>query len=670
MKAGVFASSTLFWLIIVAACIVAWTVYQPGLYGTFIFDDYANLPNLGFYGPVENWTTFIRYITSGNADPTGRPLSLLTFLLDARDWPADPYPFKRTNVILHVINALLLGLTFRRLGRLSQIAPIRCTDVAAAFTASLWLLHPLWVSTTLYIVQREAMLPVTCLLLGALGYVHGFELAVLSRKSGVWIAGLSVLFFTVLGTASKANGALLPLLIWLIDSFLLSRAVPISEKTIANKFRWMRRGCLILPSICLIAWLIASGIKYGSQGIIVTRGWSITQRLLTETRIVCDYLRLLWFPHPYTAGLFNDAVQVSTGLYTPPTTFLASLFISGLVFTAILLRKRTPAFSLAVLFFAIGHLLESTVIPLELYYEHRNYLPALFMFWPLGLWLTSDEPTNIVARRTLVFVIPLALATMTYQSSTLWGDAHQQGEMWAAKNPQSPRAQAYAGQLERDAGRPDLAISRLRGALVPPDEDIQLALNLLGAECEVGQVEDADIERSDRALRSARVTGQLGYSWFSEAIQRVAGSRPCRGIDVAVLKRLLDAADANPSSALPGRRQDNYALRGQLALAEKDPDSALAYFIQALDADPRPDVGLTHAALLASTGNSSQALALLDHLDRLPFPKTKTGWTMQGLHQHLLIEQGYWESEVTHLRAVIQSDMSDKKVEWPLGSHK
>ena len=59
--------------------IAAWLAYAPGLSGAFLFDDFANLPSLGNYGPVDNHAAFWRYITSGFADPTGRPLSLLSF---------------------------------------------------------------------------------------------------------------------------------------------------------------------------------------------------------------------------------------------------------------------------------------------------------------------------------------------------------------------------------------------------------------------------------------------------------------------------------------------------------------------------------------------------------------------------------------------------------------
>src|SRR6478735_2314614 len=92
------------WIALGALLLSAWFVYLPGLHGGFVFDDFVNLDALGKTGKVDDWATFWRYLTSGSADPTGRPLALLSFLLDANDWPADPRPFLRTNLLLHLSN--------------------------------------------------------------------------------------------------------------------------------------------------------------------------------------------------------------------------------------------------------------------------------------------------------------------------------------------------------------------------------------------------------------------------------------------------------------------------------------------------------------------------------------------------------------------------------------
>ena len=648
-----------FWLALALALTLTWLAYAPGLHGAFLFDDFVNLPSLGNYGPVDNWTTFWRYITSGVADPTGRPLALLSFLIDARNWPADPYPFKRTSLILHLLNGILLAILLRRMGRAVYGKSLR-TDFAAAFGAALWLLHPLFVSTTLYVVQREAMLPATFVLLGLIGWSHGRESTAQGRSYGVWLCAFSIPACTLLGVASKANGALLPLLCWLMDAIVLASAQPIANASARHRFVWMRRLVLILPSIALLLWLTQQGIGAARHGVPSFRAWTFGERLFTEARIVCDYLDLLWLPHPYTAGLFNDAFPISTSLVSPPNTLTAIVFLGALIFSAAAIRKRAPALALAILFYFAAQLLESTVIPLELYYEHRNYLPAMLMFWPLALWLTGDGYAMSV-RRALIVILPLLLASMTWLRADLWGNVRQQAEMWAEKNPQSPRAQANAAQAEQADGQPAQAVARLRAVPVKPDSDLQIALNLIGAECDLGRVAPPDIDRTDAALRNARIVGQLGYNWFSEAIGRLSSGNTCKGLDAVVIARLLDAAAANPDQDNPGRKQDNLSLRGSLALAQHEPDAALDYFNRALDAKPDPAAGLQQAAQLGAAGYPAQGLAELDHLQHLwKEDATTGGWSMLTVHAWLLHREGYWANEIAHLRQSLREDLNAK----------
>jgi hypothetical protein len=224
------------WLAFIALLALAWVVYLPGLSGGFLFDDWANLPALGAYGPVDDLVTFWRYITSGGADFTGRPIALASFLLDAQDWPTDAYPFKRDSVILHLVNSVLLLLLLRSLGRVavrrdqhgaeasSKLARI---DIAAVLGAGMWLLHPFFVSTTLYAVQREAMLPATFILLGLIGYTRGRTRLVEGKPRGIAIATTSIVFCTILAFFCKANGALLPLLAWVLEAFYLHEREPL-----------------------------------------------------------------------------------------------------------------------------------------------------------------------------------------------------------------------------------------------------------------------------------------------------------------------------------------------------------------------------------------------------------------------------------------------------------
>src|SRR5690606_1553192 len=124
---------------------------------------------------------------------------------------ADPWPFKRTNLALHLLNFALLGVLLTRLQQalVRRMPGLRTTPWTPWAAAALWAAHPFFVSTTLYVVQREAMLPMTFAMLALLAWdraVWGFE-ADRPRSAWAW-ALLGVGGFTLLAGLSKANGFL------------------------------------------------------------------------------------------------------------------------------------------------------------------------------------------------------------------------------------------------------------------------------------------------------------------------------------------------------------------------------------------------------------------------------------------------------------------------------
>lgn len=644
--------------LLVAILALGWWAYAPGLRGGFLFDDYANLPALGAYGPIVDSVGFWRYLTSGTADITGRPVALLTFLLDAQSWPADPYPFKRTNLLLHLLNGLLLAGLLTMLGRRVQTAPAgpRASDRAALLGAALWLLHPLFLSTTLYTVQREAMLPATFVLAGLIGFVHARDQIAAGRRRGFIQATVAIGAATLLGTLSKGNGALLPLLAWLIDARLLAPHQPLPA-SLQSRWRLWRRLLLMLPTTLVLVWLAATAYAGFSNGLEASRPWTLYERVLTQNRVLVDYLAQLWLPRPYSLGLFNDAVAVSRGWLQPVSTLLCALLLAGLLAAAWRLRRRHAVAAFALLFFFAGHLMESSVVPLELYFEHRNYLPALFLFWPLALWLCADAGPVPAVRRVLLLLLPLGLALMTHMGAELWGDTQQQGLLWAARNTESPRAQVNAAHIEIARGRPDAAVARLMAVHRKQPDDVAVALNLLGAKCVLGGAAASDIADAETALRETRNLGRLGFEWFEQGLSTVqTGS--CPGLNLASLQRLLDAASANPRAMkIPGRRQDLHHLQARIALLSHDGDRALREFNAALEAKPTPQAALAQAAALGSQGFPAQGLAHLQHLEAIWQPQRWNGLSMMALHQWLLTHQGYWQNEIRHLRDLLQEDL-------------
>lgn len=663
------------WLLLPVALGLTWWIYHPGLQGDFLFDDFANMPALGATGPVTHWSTFFRYITSGLADPTGRPLTLLTFLLDGHDWPTTAYPFKRTNVMLHLVNGVLLVLLLTQLtGRLLADKPQRnrAHEVLACVTAgTLWLIHPLFVSTVLYVVQREAMLPMTCVLTGLLLWLHGRDALMHGRLATgmLWIA-TGLVGCTVLGVLSKANGALLPVYALLIEKLLFFSSASVTGNDANGAEMIGIRGSRIyqfvflllawLPSLALFTYLGYAGVVGAMHG--VGRPWTLGQRLLTEPRLLLDYLDLLWLPRPFTAGLFNDQIVPSGSFWSPPTTAMALLGLVTLLALSWSIRRRYPVVSFTILFYFAGHLLESTTIPLELYYEHRNYIPAMFMFWPLALWLWSvgSAKSGRYQRHKIALSLALigGLATMTYARANLWGNGPQQALLWAKLNPASPRAQANAANHEMAMGQPQAAESRLAAVLLEHPVDPQIALNILSAHCQLGGLTGNDLALAENTLTHLRSGEQVIFHWLGNAIE-LSATRACPGLTSDGVEAMLDAAERNPKlRGVVGRMQDIYHLRGQLALSRHQPDQALMWFEKGLMLRPSPQMAFEQAAMLGSAGYPSEGLNHLDsyeHYGKIDLPPS---WGMPRIHAWVLRRQNYWDTELVRLRSTLQSDLA------------
>lgn len=645
-------------LALLVLMLLAVAAYWPGLHGSFLFDDFANLPALGASGPVDNWPTFWRYITSGIADPTGRPLTLLSFLLDAHNWPANPYPFKRSSLILHLINGALLYALLVRLGRLLDGDAHR-SKMAAMLGTAMWLLHPLLVSTTLYIVQREAMLPATCVLAGLLVWLHGrAQLTAGKTRSGLLWSAVGLGGFTMLGVLAKANGVLLPLYALLIETIVLAprHVVP------AGKARRTHRAFMsvfaIVPAVAICICLVWVGVHGITTGGPALRPWTYAQRLLTEPRVLMDYLSLLWLPRPLSSGLFNDQYLASTSLLHPISTLPAILAVLGLIGSVWWARRSHPAPALAVLFYFSGQLLESTSIPLELYFEHRNYVPALLMFWPLGLWL-ADTRTLKIPKRILMIALPLGLALMTHTRAGVWGDVQTQALVWAQINPNSARAQANAAQIDMQNGRPYQAVQRLQAVLASQPAQTQIIFNLVGARCMSGGISPADLAAARTAMRGTANTGSLFSHWFDRMLPVVV-SGGCPGLTPADLLGLINTGLQNSKLSAAGPQQDLTYLRGRIALAQHQPDTALADFVQALDLQVRPGMALESAATLGAAGYPTQGLRLLDHYQQVQSNAMPPGIGMPMLHEWVLARQNYWPHELARLRQQLSLDAKAK----------
>ena len=626
--------------------LVLW-VYWQGLDGPFLFDDFANLEALDEYGNINDSQSLIRYLGQGLAGPTGRPISLLSFLLNVASWPSEPWAFKYTNLLIHVLNGLLVFWCSLKLLRLNSLPLVRVqAEWLALACCSLWLLHPMQVSTTLYIVQRMTMLAALFSLCGILLYLQGRAMMQTQIQSGYALITVAVGLCTLLAVFSKENGALLPLLLAVLEFTVLRH----QSLLVRHPNRLWTLAFFGVPAFAAIAYLIRFLLPYQAS-VFASREFSAIERGLTEARVLITYLYDLAIPKLYSGTLFNDDYRISTGLLTPPATLMALVAIFLLLGVAYRTRKTYPLISLAVLFFFVGHLLESTVAPLDLYYEHRNYLPSVFLFLPLAY--ATEKHRKIVQFSVLSLL--LLCTGFTFAKAKLWGNEAELTLFWAKQHPDSVRAQRYAANIYLRMRQYDKAVDVLRSATAKHPEDFKLRLHQMILSCFVNK---PDVENANDALQLVKTKPVYFDSRDFDMLDQLVGlvgQSNCPGLELDELTEMTDLLMTNP--AIKDNPSYQYLLnhiKGEIALQTHDGKAALEHFSTALKLSGDAETGLLESALLATYGFYPEALLHLQASENLLH---SNGQQTRGV-----LAKHDFPMEIERMRKNIRQDMAHEAI--------
>ncbi|MCX8049026.1 MAG: tetratricopeptide repeat protein [Methylohalobius sp.] len=428
----------------VGAALLAILAYWPGLWGGFYFDDFAQIVLNPFIQLKElTFGGLWAAMHSSVSGPTGRPLAMASFALDHALFGLNPWPMKLINVGIHLLNGVLLwGLLRRLVLRFPGLEP--SSKWLADATVFLWLIHPLHVSTVLYVVQRMTLLASSFMLLGLLGYCH-FRCHTRPRMA---LALGSLFAATGLAVLAKENGVLALAYAALIEVWALRfDGLDIKSSHLARVlFLWLP----LVGGVSLVGYWFCDPDWFARA--YAGRDFNCLERLMTEARVLVFYQYLIALPDLSAMGLYHDDWTISKSLLDPPVTLLALLWHSLLLGLALRLRRSLPLVSFGILWFYAGHLLESTFLPLELVFEHRNYLAAAGVFLALfGLvaQLAARLPAAPAPSKPMFwifgFLAPL-LWTTTWIRAADWGDLFSHGIMEATRHPTSARSQFEAGQ--------------------------------------------------------------------------------------------------------------------------------------------------------------------------------------------------------------------------------
>lgn len=426
-------------------------LFLPGLSGGFVFDDKPNIvDNAALHITALDVTQLQHASFSFEPGQGSRPLAMFSFALDYLRAGLNPQAFKTTNLLIHALTTLVLAHFLRLLFTLAQWPPRRAT-IGALIITTLWAIHPLQVSSVLYVVQRMQTLVTLFTILALWAYLRMRQAQMEGQRSRQF--GIQMLLFWALGLASKEDAILLPAFTLALELTVLrfgtARATPNTT---------LRRSYAALALAGLAVFFLVILPHYWHWGNYPTREFSSSERLFTQGRVLALYLQQILLPLPSSMPFFYDDYPISRGWLQPPTTLASWLLIATLLAWAWLWRTRRPLFSLGIFLFFAGHVITSNVIGLELVFEHRNHFPML------GILLATADLCSMAYQRwparpplaiSLATIALLATGCATIWRTYVWGNPLRFAQNSVVASPHSPRAWMTLGGIyyERSGGK-------------------------------------------------------------------------------------------------------------------------------------------------------------------------------------------------------------------------
>jgi hypothetical protein len=581
-------------------------VYWPGLNGTFILDDISNLSPLNAEGGVTDFSTLQSFVFGNNSGLYGRPVSMLSFLIDDQYYPGDVAKYRYTNLMIHLLCGLLIFILLMKILENTNLNYQKQLAIAA-LTSTIWLFHPLNASTTLYVIQRIAQVMTLFTLIGLIFYVIGRKTLNTNVNKGILYMTLGMVPFGLLAVLSKENGVLIAVYITILECTVFRSATRIKLHKI-----WL--AIFILAPLILLALYFTYNFSVYINGYTL-REFNMLERLLTESRVLITYLYHIIVPQSGNTGLYQDDFLISKSLLSPPSTLFSILAILSLLVLAIRYRKKYPIFSFSVFWFFGGHILESTFISLEIYFEHRNYLP---MVGPLfGLIYTIVNQTNRIKTPTFTYltkgiiVIPLVAAPiLTFQSANLWGNPHALYKVWHYEHPNSLRAATiYALSLANYKLQPTSALDVLSKTFEKHPDAIALPILSLYVSCKFNI--DPIFSASDISSIAdiAKYKGILPTATMN--LLDAFYANKCKNIDIDDMHKILYAAEKtqNLNDTVKARI---LAMHSDLYVKQQQLSPSIELLDEAFKHDKNATIPIRQAILLSSAGLYKDALLYLE----------------------------------------------------------
>jgi len=507
-----------------------------GIHGQFLLDDSHNLGPIAEHLQSPSAASAQQFVFNNKSGPLGRPVSMASFLVDIDSMPPNVNTLVRNNIFIHLLSGLLVFwfclLLFTEWGQNKQHA-----YRLALLVSAIWLLHPLQVSTYLYVIQRMTLLGGAFTFLTLIAYLKArhlfFEDFFWRKVFAALIVGLPL----ALGILSKENSFSALSLIGLIE---LSRSIVHKERL--NIFRKTAVYLAIVSTpAALVVWMLIKPDAYTYAEYF--RGFNLWERLITQPRILWDYLSSIVIPSRVGTGVFHDDIVASKSLFSPATTLPAILGIIALAATTIIGFRKQPMLFLGVAWYLVWHLVESSILPLELKYEHRNYVPILGIVIS-GVLICEMLYVKYAATRFIPLVFLFACSLVTFQSVQVWSSPLVQAELWQREHPKSVRAAQHATAVFTVNNMPDQAMQSLRRAGKENPQQLNTQLQVLSLACRYNIDIGADLNGLYPALKNAKIDATTPK--VLENLFKNFSALNCTNIQLEDILKIANSLTENP----------------------------------------------------------------------------------------------------------------------------
>lgn len=526
-------------ILVISFLVLCGSLYSFGISPLFILDDEPSLSELA---QVKVHHNILEFIQAGTAGPLGRPISLLTFALQADAWP-NATSFKYVNIAIHLLIAGLIYNVLMISGRLLAW-PLKKVFIISFACTAIWTLSPIQVSTVLYVVQRMAQLSVLFIVFGLLFYLKGRELLAQGKDTqGYIVASLGVILGGLLAIFSKENGILILLYVWVIEATLLAHL-----KAPRNWLYW-KVVFIYLPVFVICSYF---AITFQPESSYSNRLFTLSERLLSESRILLNYIGNVFLPGYFMKfNLFQDDYVVSKDILTPISTLFSVITVVVSFIAAILLRKKTPIFAFAILWFLAGHALESSFIPLVLYFEHRNYLALLGPVFgvTVGMFalIYSEKLTPFIHKALLGLSLGwfALVLSATLLEINLWRDPGLQAVYWAEEKPLSRYAQSHVAVMYLYTKQPEKAIEHYKHMINVFPKDVAPYIFWIDVACQFPEIPPPDFNLVYQRLNNILNTNDAVTGIQNLLDTYVSGK--CQRFSPEIIENILSLLWHNPN---------------------------------------------------------------------------------------------------------------------------